>query len=72
MGAVRVVAGLATRLRPEEGLALPEDYVDRWQQLRAQLDRRREARRRQRRFRRNSDAYLQELEELLLQLSLPS
>jgi Transposase, Mutator family len=71
MGAVRIVAGLATRLRPEEGLALPEGYVGQWQQARAKLEKRREARRQQRRFRRDPDVYLQELEELLLQLSLP-
>ena len=48
---VRVISGLATRLRPEEGLVLRPGYVEDWQQLRAGLERRREARRKQRRFR---------------------
>jgi hypothetical protein len=71
-GSVRVVAGLATRLRPEEGLQLPEGYVTQWQQTRAELAKRREARRQQGRFRRAPVTYLQKLEELALQLSLPS
>jgi hypothetical protein len=70
-GSVKVVAGLATRLRPEEGLELPTGYVDRWRQTRAGLNQRREARRRQRRFRRAPVTYLQKLEELADQLSLP-
>ncbi|HEV3258630.1 MAG TPA: ISNCY family transposase [Gemmataceae bacterium] len=70
-GSVRVVAGLATRLRPEEGLQLPSGYVARWQETRAQLAKRQEARRQQRRFRRNSLAYLHKLEELAVKLSLP-
>jgi hypothetical protein len=70
-GAARVVAGLATRDRPEEGLALPEGYVGAWQRSRAELERRREARRQQGRFRRDPFKYLQRLEELLLQQRLP-
>jgi len=71
-GAARVVAGLATREHPEEGLALPEEYVGAWQRSRAELDRRREARRQQGRFRRDPFSYLQNLEELLLQQRLPT
>jgi hypothetical protein len=71
MGAVRVVAGLATRLRPEEGLLLPTDYVARWRATRAELAKRRQARRQQRRFRRAPITYLQKLEELADKLSLP-
>jgi hypothetical protein len=70
-GAARVVAGLATRDRPEEGLALPEGYVGAWQRSRAELERRREAQRQQGRFRRDPFKYLQTLEELLLQQRLP-
>jgi hypothetical protein len=66
-----VVAGLATRLRPEEGLRLSPGYVGRWQQARAELEKRREARRQQRRFRRDPVTYLKTLEELAIQLSLP-
>jgi hypothetical protein len=71
MGSARVVAGLATRLRPEEGLKLSPDYLGRWQQARAELEKRREARRQQRRFRRDPVTYLKRLEELALQLGLP-
>jgi hypothetical protein len=72
MGSVRVLSGLATRLRPEEGLVLRPGYVERWQELRAGLERRREARRKQRQFRQDPAAYLAKLEEQCLQLSLPS
>jgi hypothetical protein len=72
MGAARVVAGLATRLRPEEGLQLPAGYVDEWRQRRAALAKRRGARRQQARFRRAPATYLHNLEHQALQLSLPS
>jgi hypothetical protein len=71
-GSVRVVAGLATRLRPEEGLQLRTGYVSDWRRLRAELDKRRETRRKQRRFRRDPTNYLGQLEERCLQLSLPT
>jgi hypothetical protein len=71
MGSVRVVAGLATRLRPEEGLKLPKGYVARWRKTRAALAKRRETRRQQRRFRRAPIAYLQKVEELAAKLGLP-
>jgi hypothetical protein len=70
-GSVRVIAGWATRLRPDEGLQLPAGYVDRWREQRAALEKRREARRKQRRFRRAPVPYLQTLEQLAIQLSLP-
>jgi hypothetical protein len=71
MGSVRVVAGLATRLRPDEGLDLPSGYVARWREIRAGLAKRQQARRQQRRFRRAPATYLQELEDLAAKLSLP-
>lgn len=71
MGSVRVVSGLATRLRPEEGLELPSGYLPPWREKRAALEKRREARRQQRRFRRAPVTYLQKLEELADKLSLP-
>ena len=71
-GQVRVVASLATRLRPEEGLKLRTGYVDDWRRLRADLDKRRESRRKQRRFRRDPAGYLSQLEERSLQASLPA
>jgi hypothetical protein len=71
MGSARVVSGLATRLRPEEGLVLRPGYVEDWQELRAELEQRRESRRKQRRFRHDPAVYLKDLEERCLQLSLP-
>jgi hypothetical protein len=72
MGSARVISGLATRLRPEEGLVLRPGYVAGWQELRAELAPRRESRRKQRRFRHAPAAYLAVLEQRCLQLSLPS
>jgi hypothetical protein len=71
MGSARVISGLATRLRPEEGLVLRPGYVDDWRELRAELEQRREARRKQRRFRHDPADYLAKLEQQCLQLSLP-
>jgi hypothetical protein len=70
-GSVQVVASLATRLRPEEGLQLRTGYVDDWRRLRADLDKRRESRRQQRRFRRDPANYLSQLENRCLHPSLP-
>jgi hypothetical protein len=70
-GSVRVIAGLATRWRPEEGLQLPASYVERWRQQRAALEKQRELRRQQGRFRRAPVAYLLNLEKMATQLSLP-
>ena len=71
-GAARVVSGVATRLRPDEGLQLPVGYVEQWRQRRAALEKRRVTRRQQARFRRDPATYLQNLEQQALQLSLPS
>jgi hypothetical protein len=71
MGSARVIAGLATRLRPEEGLVLSPDYVADGKELRGELEARRESRRKQRRFRHDPDAYLNDLERRCLQLTLP-
>jgi hypothetical protein len=72
MGSARVIAGLATRLRPEEGLVLGPGYVEDWKGLRAELEARRESRRKQRRFRHDPDTYLKDLEHRCLQLLLPA
>jgi hypothetical protein len=72
MGTARVIASLATRLRPEEGLILRPGYVPRWQELRAELEARRESRRKQRRFRHDPARYLTGLEQQCLQLLLPT
>jgi hypothetical protein len=71
-GSVRVVASLATRLRPDEGLRLRTGYEEDWRRLRADLDKRRESRRKQRRFRRDPTQYLSQLEQRCLQASLPA
>ena len=71
-GSVRVVASLATRLRPEEGLKLRAGYVEDWRRLRAGLEKHRESRRKQYRCRRDPDNYLRRLEERCVQGSLPS
>jgi hypothetical protein len=70
-GQVRLVAGVATRLRQVTGEELapkkPEDLA----KLRAELLRRRQARVCQRRFRKDPEAYLKNLEKLALQSGLP-
>lgn len=71
-GSVRVVAAVAT---PPEGFVAddirPVD-LRRWRILRASLEKRRESRRAQLRFRRDPHTYLAKLEEQLLKEVLPS
>jgi hypothetical protein len=71
MGSARLISSVATRLRPEEGLVLPPGYVEDWQEVRAELEQRRESRRKQRRFRHDPAGYLKGLERRCLQLLLP-
>lgn len=71
-GSVRLVAGAMTRLREVSGEELTPEDLQRWQQLRQQLDKRQEARRRQRRFRRDPQAYLRKLEEKIRRSGLLS
>jgi hypothetical protein len=66
-GQVRLVAGLATRLRVVSGEELAPKKVEDWQKQRAELQRRQVARVRQRRFRRDSATYLSDLEKKFLQ-----
>jgi hypothetical protein len=70
-GSVRLVAGVATRLRTVSGAELAPKDLAAWQRQRAELDRRRETRRRQRRFRRNPQIYLRDLETKFHQSILP-
>ena len=70
-GAVRVVAGVATRLHQFRAVDLQLTDVERWYALRDELDTRQQSRRAQFRFRRNPGAYLAALENKLLQLRLP-
>jgi hypothetical protein len=70
-GAVRLVAAVATRLKPPTPTQLRPTDLTAWQTLRADLEYRHEARRAQGRFRRDPPAYLARVEATLLQASLP-
>lgn len=70
-GRVRLVAAVATRTQPLSSADLQVTDVVAWRRLRAELAYRQEARRTQLRFRRDPDAYLRQLEDRLLKLSLP-
>ena len=71
-GAVRVVAGVATRLHHFCGADLQPRDIERWYTLRDELDARQQSRRAQFRFRRDPGAYLANLENKLLLLRLPT
>ena len=71
-GSVRLVAGLLTRLAPGKELSAGSIDLAKWRQVRAALERRQEARRKQRRFRKDPAAYLGQLENRLLKLGLPA
>jgi hypothetical protein len=71
-GSVRALASTASRLHPFGEYELRHPNLDRWRDLRHSLDLRQEARRQQGRFRKDPDAYLATLENLLLKPSLPS
>lgn len=70
-GSVRLVAAVATRQRTVSGEELAPRQIEEWRQQRAELDRRRQARVHQRRFRRDPQSYLSNLESVYRQLSLP-
>ncbi len=69
---VRVVTALALRRQCFLPRALSLQDPEAWYAMREQLDSRREARRKQLRFRKDPAAYLAALEEILLKTSLPS
>jgi hypothetical protein len=71
-GSVRLVAALATRLREARGEELAPRDVKQWRRQRELLQRRRDARTRQRRFRQGPAAYLRELESKFSQSRLPA
>ena len=71
-GAVRIVAGVATRLHHFCGADLQPRDIERWYTLRDELDARQQSRRAQFRFRRDPGAYLVNLENKLLLLRLPT
>ena len=71
-GPVRVLTALALQRQCFLPRALAFVDLEAWYAMREQLAFRREARRKQLRFRKNPAAYLAALEEVLLNLSLPS
>ena len=71
-GPVRLLAGLATRLRRRDAGDLAGADRPRWREVRAGLERRRHARVLRARFRRDPAAYLSRIEQLLRQPALPA
>jgi hypothetical protein len=71
-GAARVVAAVATRQRVFTAEDLAEADRGAWARLRQELDERRQRRTRRRRFRRDPEGYLRQLEDLLIQSGLPA
>lgn len=71
-GAVRLLAAVATRGQPVAAADLSPTALAAWRTLRGQLQTRQAARRAQRRFRQDPDAYLTALEQALCQPSLPT
>ena len=70
-GPVRLVAGVATRLRRFTATELAPSNIIRWQQLRQTIRQRFALRAQGRQFRRDPDAYLAHLEETYFRLALP-
>jgi hypothetical protein len=71
-GAVRLIAGVATRARPVSPGELAAADRQRWMTLRASLEHRRQARVMRCRFRQDPQAFLTRLEQLALQPALPA
>jgi hypothetical protein len=71
-GSARLVAGLATRRREVTSADLAGADRVAWRQLRAELETRRQRRVERRRFRKDPEAYLKELENRLNQSRLPA
>ena len=71
-GSVRIVAATASRLRPIAVEDLVPSDVGAWQSLRASLECRQAVRTLGRRFRRDPEAYLQSLEQILINQTLPT
>ena len=71
-GSVRLLATVATPLEGFDAASIRPIDIEGWRALRSSLEKRRETRRAQLRFRRDSGAYLGRLEEHLLKRALPS
>jgi hypothetical protein len=70
-GAARVVAAVATRQRAFTAEDLAGADRGKWARLRQELDERRQRRTQRRRFRRDPEGYLRQLENLLIKSALP-
>jgi hypothetical protein len=70
-GSVRLVAGVATRLRRFSAAELAPSSIVHWQQVRKTIRQRFALRAQGRRFRRDPDVYLTQLEETYFRLALP-
>jgi hypothetical protein len=70
-GSVRLAASAATRLRPVEGAELAPSDPAKWRLPRGSLDVRQATRTPGRRFRQDPSAYLQSLEESMINKALP-
>ncbi len=71
-GSVRLLAAVATPPEGFDAASIRPTDIEGWRALRGSLEKRRETRRAQLRFRRNPDAYLRRLEEQLLKQALPA
>jgi len=71
-GPVRLLAATATRVKPQLAEDLAPIDLQAWRDLRRELDERRTARTQRRRFRCDPDRYLRQLEDELLQSTLPA
>ncbi len=70
-GSVRLVAGVASRLRRFTPTELAPHNIGHWQQVRKTIRQRFALRAQGRRFRRDPDAYLTQLEDAYFRLALP-
>jgi hypothetical protein len=71
-GSVRLVAWLATMTREVTPADLSEADRGKWQEMRADLEKRRHRSVERRRFRQNPESYLKDLENRIIQLALPA
>ena len=71
-GEARLLAAAATRLRPQAAADLAGVDRERWAEWRRGLEARRHRRTQRRRFRRDPEAFLRQLEDQLLKSALPA
>jgi hypothetical protein len=71
-GSARLVAGLGTRAGAGTAADLAGADREEWERVRAELEERRQRRVERRRFRRDPEGYLKELENQLIQSRLPA